>query len=146
MTAGTQFFVTPHISESDYLRVEYQIMLNSFGEQADPELPPARSTSTIQSEATVPDGSTIVVGGIQASSESESVDNVPLLGDIPLVGLAFRNTVIRKQYITTYLFITTTIMKSEDFGDLEEVSKKALEKVKEDGSNQTLATEAKEVE
>ena len=146
VTAGTQFFVTPHISESDYLRVEYQIMLNSFGEQADPELPPARSTSTIQSEATVPDGSTIVVGGIQASSESESVDKVPLLGDIPLVGLAFRNTVIRKQYITTYLFITTTIMKSEDFGDLEEVSKKALEKVKEDGSNQTLATEAKEVE
>lgn len=146
VTAGTQFFVTPHISESDYLRVEYQIMLNSFGEQADPELPPARSTSNIQSEATVPDGSTIVVGGIQASSESESVDKVPLLGDIPLIGLAFRNTVIRKQYITTYLFITTTIMKSEDFGDLEEVSKKALEEVKEDGSNQTLAKEAKEVE
>jgi hypothetical protein len=37
-------------------------------------------------------------------------------------------------------------MKSKDFGDLEEVSKKALEEVKEDGSNQTLATEAKEVE
>jgi len=94
----------------------------------------------------VPDGSTIVVGGIQASSESESIDKVPLLGDIPLIGLAFRNTIIRKQYITTYLFITTTIMKSEDFSDLEEVSEKALDKVKEDGSNQTLATEAKEVE
>jgi len=85
------------------------------------------------------------VGGIQASSESESVDKVPLLGDIPLVGLVFRNTVIRKQYITTYLFITTTIMKSEDFGDLEEVSKKALEEVKEDESNQTLDTESKDV-
>jgi type II secretory pathway component GspD/PulD (secretin) len=146
VTAGTQFFITPHISESDYLRVEYQIMLNSFGEQADPELPPARNTSNIQSEATVPDGSTIVVGGIQASSESESIDKVPLLGDIPLIGLVFRNTVMRKQYITTYLFITTTIMKSEDFNDLEEVSKKALEDVKEGGSNQTLGTETKEVE
>jgi len=146
VTAGTQFTITPHISESDYLRVEYQIMLNSFGEQADPELPPSRSTSNIQSEATVPDGSTIVVGGIQASSESESIDKVPLLGDIPLIGLAFRNTVIRKQYITTYLFITTTIMKSKDFSDLEGVSKKALEEVKEDDSNQTIATEAKKVE
>jgi type II secretory pathway component GspD/PulD (secretin) len=146
VTAGTQFFITPHISESDYLRVEYQIMLNSFGEQADPELPPARNTSNIQSEATVPDGSTIVVGGIQSSSEGESIDKVPFLGDIPLIGLVFRNTIIRKQYITTYLFITTTIMKSEDFGDLEEVSKKALEEVKEDGSNQTLATEDKQVE
>lgn len=146
VTAGTQFAITPHISESNYLRVEYRITLNSFGEQADPELPPARSTSNIQSEATVPDGSTIVVGGIQASNESESVDKVPLLGDIPLVGLVFRNTIIRKQYITTYLFITTTIMKNEDFSDLEEVSKKALEEVKEDGSNQTLDTETKDIE
>jgi type II secretion system protein D len=146
VTAGTQFFVTPHISESDYLRVEYQIVLNSFGEQADPELPPTRSTSTIQSEATVPDGSTIVVGGIQSSSESESVDKVPLLGDIPLLGLVFQNTIIRKQYITTYLFITPTIMKSEDFADLEDVSQKAMEKVKkEDGTNQTHDTETKDI-
>jgi general secretion pathway protein D len=132
--AGTQFAITPHISDSNYLRVEYQITLSSFGEKADPELPPARSTSTIQSEATVPDGSTIVVGGIQTSNETESVDKVPLLGDIPLIGLAFRNTIIRKQYTTTYLFITTSIMKSEDFGDLKDVSEDALEKVKQDGA------------
>ena len=136
VTAGTQFFVTPHISESDYLRVEYQIMLNSFGEQADPELPPSRNTSTIQSEATVPSGSTIVVGGIQASSESESVDKVPLLGDIPLFGLLFRNTIIRKQYITTYLFLTTTIVKSEDFSDLKDISEKALDEVREEDDGQ----------
>ena len=80
----------------------------------------------------MPDGSTIVVGGIQASNESESVDKVPILGDVPLLGLAFRNTAIRKQYITTYLFITTTIMKSEDFGDLEGVSREALEEVREE--------------
>ncbi|MCK4794716.1 MAG: hypothetical protein KAV87_63895, partial [Desulfobacteraceae bacterium] len=146
VTAGTQFVITPHISESNYLRVEYQITLNSFGEQADPTLPPARSTSNIQSEATVPDGYTIVVGGIQSSNESESVDKVPLLGDIPLVGLAFRNTIIRKQYITTYLFITTTIMKSEDFGDLKDVSKKALKEVEKDGSNQTLGPETNDIE
>ena len=145
VTAGTQFFVTPHISESDYLRVEYQIMLNSFGEQADPELPPSRNTSTIQSEATVPDGSTIVVGGIQASSESESVDKVPVLGDIPLLGLLFRNTIIRKQYITTYLFVTTTIIKSEDFGDLEDISEKALEEVREDDSGQKIEPETEDV-
>jgi type II secretory pathway component GspD/PulD (secretin) len=138
VSAGTQFFVTPHISESDYLRVEYQIMLNSFGEQADPELPPARKTSTIQSEATVPDGSTIVVGGIQASNESKSVNKVPLLGDIPLIGLLFRSTIIRKQYITTYLFVTTTIIKSEDFSDLEGISDKAIKEVGEDGKSQTI--------
>jgi type II secretory pathway component GspD/PulD (secretin) len=143
VTAGTQFIVTPHISEGDYLRVEYQIILNSFGEQADPDLPPSRNTSTIQSEATVPDNYTIVVGGIQATSESESVDKVPLLGDIPLLGLLFRNTATRKKYITSYLFITTTIMESESFEDLKDVSDKAAEKVHEDDGNQTSNSEAK---
>ena len=142
VSAGTQFFVTPHISESDYLRVQYQILLNSFGAQTDPDLPPSRSTSTIQSEATVPDGFTIVVGGIQSSSETESIDKVPILGDIPVIGLAFRNTATRKKYITTYLFITTTIMKSEDFGDLQNVSQKALNEIRKDGEEQTPDTQA----
>jgi len=135
VSAGTQFAITPHISETDYLRVQYQITLNSFSEKADPELPPPRNTSTIQSEATVPDGYTIVVGGIQASNEGESIDKIPLLGDIPLVGVAFRNTVMRKQYITTYLFITTTIMRNVDFGDLKDVSKKALAEVEGNDGN-----------
>lgn len=146
VTAGTQFYVTPHISESDYLLVDYQIMLNSFGKQADPELPPARNTSTIQGRATVPSGSTIIVGGIQSSNDTESVDKVPILGDIPIVGLAFRNTAIRKQRITTYLFISTTIMENESFDDLKGVSDKVIDKVKENGSGQTLDMDSKEFE
>ncbi|MHC4647206.1 MAG: secretin N-terminal domain-containing protein [Planctomycetota bacterium] len=134
--AGTQFAITPHISDQGYLRVEYQITLNAFAEKADPLLPPPRNTNTIQSEATVPDGSTIIVGGIQSSNESESVDKVPILGDIPLLGLLFRNTIVRKQYSTTYLFITTTVMKSEDFSDLRDASEEALGKVSEHGRDQ----------
>ena len=133
--AGTQFKITPHISESDYLRVEYAITLNAFGEKADPVIPPARSTSQITSEATVPDGHTIIVGGLQSSNISESVDKVPVLGDIPILGLAFRNTISRKQYITTYLFITTTIMKSEDFADLKQISDHALMESSKSGTS-----------
>jgi general secretion pathway protein D len=142
--AGTQFAITPHISESDYLRVTYRITLNSFGTKpTDPSIPPPRNTSSIESEATVPDGSTIVVGGLQSVSESESVDKVPILGDLPLLDLVFRNTIIRKQYITTYLFITTTILKSQDFADLKDISQKALEEVKDGADKQTPDTAVK---
>jgi len=129
--AGTQFVITPHISESGYLRVEYQITLNSFAKRpSDTSIPPPRNTSSIRSEATVPDGHTIVVGGLQTSDEQAVVDKVPLLGDIPLVGLAFRNTSMRKTYKTTYLFITPVIMEQEDFSDLRQVSEQALEEAK----------------
>jgi type II secretion system protein D len=129
--AGTQFMITPHISESDYLRVEYEITLNSFRQEStDLSIPPPRNTSSIRSEATVPNGHTIVVGGLQTSDEQATVNKVPLLGDIPLIGLLFQNTAIEKTYKTTYLFITPVIMEKEDFGDLRGLSEQAIERAK----------------
>jgi len=152
--AGTQFGITPHISENDYLRVEYQITLNSFGTKpTDPSIPPPRNTSSIQSEATVPNGSTIVVGGLQTTDESKNVDKVPILGDIPLLGLVFRNTRIEKKYITTYLFITPNIMKDEDFSDLKKVTKQTLKEIdtkanenKQDNTKDTKTTKCRAME
>lgn len=129
--AGTQFAITPHISEQDYLRVEYQITLNSFGAKpTDPSIPPPRNTSSIRSEATVPNGHTIIVGGLQTSDEIENVDKIPLLGDIPIVGWAFKKSVTEKRYKTIYLFITPIIIESDNFDDLKEVSEKKKEEIK----------------
>lgn len=126
--AGTKFMITPHISETDYLRIEYQITLNSFtGTSSDPSIPPPRNTTSIQSEATVPNNHTIVVGGLTRTDESESISKVPLLGDLPLIGFLFRNTIIKAKHTTTYLFITPTIMESHNFDDLKEASTDALE-------------------
>ena len=137
--AGTKFAITPHISKSDYLRVEYQISLNSFGTKpTDSSIPPPRNTSVIQSEATVPDGFTIIVGGLQTTNKSENIDKVPLIGDIPIIGLAFKNTSAKKQYKTTYLFITPVIMKSVDFADLKDVSRKAVEETNPDGNSPNI--------
>ena len=128
--AGTQFSITPHISENDYLRVEYQITLNSFGTKpTDPSIPPPRNTSSIQSEATVPNGASIVVGGLQTTDESENIDKIPILGDIPILEWVFKNTRIEKQYKTTYLFITPHIMEDENFSDLKQVSDNALKEI-----------------
>jgi len=130
--AGTQFEIIPHISEKDYLRVEYNITLNTFGARsADPAIPPPRSTSNIKSEATVPDRHTIVVGGLQTVEETESFDKVPLLGDIPLLGMAFRKQVTRNIYKTSYLFITPCIMKCKDFSDLKSASDQATQCIEE---------------
>ncbi len=129
--AGTQFQITPHISESGYLRVEYQITLNSFAKKAtEASVPPPRNTSNIRSEATVPNGHTIIVGGLQTTDVQKVTDKVPLLGDIPLIGLLFQNSSTRKTYKTTYLFITPLIMQQQDFSDLKDVSAQTAEEAK----------------
>lgn len=130
--AGTQFALTPHISEKDYLRIEYQITLNSFLSTISlPSSPPPRRTTSIKSEATVPNCYTIVVGGLQTSDEEEFIEKIPFLGDIPIIGEAFKNTEIEKEYKTTYLFITPTIMDCEDFSDLKTVSNQALSEIED---------------
>lgn len=130
--AGTKFVITPHISKEDYLRIEYQITLNSFtDDSSDPSIPPPRSTNTIQSEATIPNGYTIVVGGLKTSNEKEVVSKFPILGDIPVLSLLFKKTEIEKTYNTIFLFITARIMEQENFEDLKEVSRQALEEVAE---------------
>ena len=39
----------------------------------------------------VPDGQTIVLGGVFKTESSETVNKVPLLGDLPIMGALFRN-------------------------------------------------------
>ena len=140
--AGTTFAITPHISEKDYLRIEYEITLNAFGTSStDNTIPPPRRTTGIRSEATVPNEFTIVVGGLQDTVQGKSVDKVPLLGDIPLIGYVFRRTKESKQYKTTYLFITPSIMKCKDFSDLKDASRKLGTEIEED-----VGCEARNVE
>ena len=126
--AGTQFQVVPHISEKNYLRVQYQIALNDFGvSSTDSAVPPSRNTTSIQSEATVPDGFTVIVGGLKSVDRTESVDQVPLLADIPLLGALFRSSKTQKQYKTTYLFMTPSIMKDSSFADLKNISRQTVQ-------------------
>ena len=62
VSAGTTIKLTPHISNGDYLQLEYNIELSSFtGDRVD-NLPPPSQTNTIESKVTIPDGKTIVSG------------------------------------------------------------------------------------
>jgi type II secretion system protein D len=131
--AGTEFQIIPHISEKDFLRVEYVITLNSFtGSSSDLSIPPPRSTSSIQSEATVPDGHTIVVGGLQRVDDTETIKKVPLLGDIPVLEWLFKSTTKEKTKKTIFLFITPTILANEKFEDIRRLSDNALKIIKAD--------------
>jgi general secretion pathway protein D len=133
--AGTQLAVTPHISESDYLKLQYQIVLSAFrGRSTDASLPPARDTNSISSEAAVPDGDTLIVGGLTYKSKRESKDRVPLLGDIPLLGYLFSRTLTTEEDIRLYVFVTPRILRDEQFRDLRSISQRQRLESKESSS------------
>lgn len=123
-TAGTTINVTPHISEGSYLQLEYAVQLSSFtAGPAAQDLPPPRQTNEIESVVTIPDGYTIVVGGLNTSNLTESIQKVPLLGDIPLIKHLFRSQSRNLNNMTLFVFIRPQILRDNGFADLKNLSR-----------------------
>lgn len=120
--AGTKIAVTPHISEGDYLQLQYEVELSSFTSEARPNLPPPSQQNNVSSMVTIPDGYTIVVGGLNRKESIEQIQKVPLLGDIPWAGHLFKRTDTDGRNQTLFVFIRPTILRHDDFRDLKYLS------------------------
>lgn len=121
--AGTTITVRPQIAEGDHLRLEYTVSLSTFvGESTDPSLPPARQQNNLTSVVTIPDGFTVVVGGLETITETETVSQVPLLGDIPILGELFKNRSKSQTRARFFVFIRADVLRNAGFEDLKYLS------------------------
>ena len=121
--AGTTIEVRPQISAGDHLSLEYSIVLSTFvGPASDPSLPPPRQQNNLHSFATIPDGYTIALGGLETSSETEGISRVPVLGSLPLLGHLFSAESTRTSHSRFYVFIRASILRSADFQHLKFLS------------------------
>ncbi len=66
------------------------------------------------SRVTIRDRQTIVISGIIREEQNEIIRKVPLLGDIPLIGLIFRSKENRTQQTDLVAFITPIILDNPD--------------------------------
>ena len=121
--AGTTIQVRPQIAEADHLVLEYSIVLSTFvGTASDPSLPPPRQQNNLQSVATIPDGYTVALGGLETTSETEQTSQVPFLGRLPLLGRLFRSESKLTSHSRFYVFIRASILRGADFQHLKFLS------------------------
>jgi general secretion pathway protein D len=121
--AGTTINVRPQIAEGDHLVLEYSIVLSTFvGTASAPSLPPPRQQNNLNSIATIPDGYTVALGGLETNSRTQASSRVPLLADLPLVGRLFRSNSNVSTHSRFYVFIRASILRSTDFQDLKFIS------------------------
>ncbi len=121
--AGITLEISPTISASRYLRLNISLEVSTFiGAVENQSIPPPKITRTINTQVNVPDGDTMVVGGIITDNLGHSKSSVPWLGDIPILGYLFSDTSESQNKTTLYFFVTPHIMRDRDFADLAEYS------------------------
>ena len=139
--SGTQFYtyeykpvgiklkITPHITNKDRITLDlYQEINSVIGQTSIIEgnaIPPTLGKRDIKTKVSVPEGKTIVVGGLIQNSKVETVTKVPILGDIPLLGWFFKNKTSGYSKTNLLVFITPHIVTKEE--KLEEISKQKAE-------------------
>ena len=101
--------VTPQITPDDNIIMDLNVNQDTVG-QSTPS-GPAINTKRVDTQVLVENGGTVVIGGIFGRIENKSVNKVPLLGDIPLLGIMFRNTTKQDDKTELMVFITPRILK-----------------------------------
>lgn len=120
--AGITMEISPSISASRYLRLSVFLEVSTFLGTVQGAIPPPKVTRTIETQINVPDGATMIIGGIVIDNEANTTNQVPWIGDIPILGRLFRRDTTNKDRTVLYFFVTPHIMQDRDFADLAQIS------------------------
>ena len=139
---GVTLRVTPQITEGDSLRLEIFQEISAINETlavGDVEdVGVALTNRRIENTVIVKDTETVVIGGLIGDEYQDSVSKVPWLGDIPVLGWAFKSqstTLIKKNllvFLTPRIVRSPLDLESETIRKREEFSEKVGDLVKLD--------------
>ena len=120
--AGTTITVTPHINEDDHLQLEFEVEFSTFVGTGGANLPPPRQIDRVGSVVTIPDGQTVVVGGLKRMNESDTFTGVPWAEKIPVLRELTSLTTAEESSTSFFLFIRPKILRDSRFRDLQYLS------------------------
>jgi type IV pilus assembly protein PilQ len=105
--------VTPQITSEGtiFLNVDVENTLPDFGHE-DSAGNPALITQQATTQVLVTDGGTVVIGGVIQTQNSLSIQQVPLLGDIPYLGNLFKHRTVSTSDSELIFFITPRIIQT----------------------------------
>ena len=106
--------VTPQVTPDNSIIMDLFVTKDSVGElvaSATGGFVPSIDTRSVVTTVLVKDGQTVVLGGIFETEERETINKVPVLGDIPVIGSLFRSTVTLNNQAELLIFVTPRILR-----------------------------------
>ncbi|MEP7276551.1 MAG: type IV pilus secretin PilQ, partial [Betaproteobacteria bacterium] len=106
--------VTPQITPDNRVIMNVEIRKDAVGAfvpQQGGGAVPSIDTKSVITQIAVNNGDTAVIGGIFEENINSTVDKVPFLGDVPLLGNLFKNTLRTSEKTELLIFLTPRIVR-----------------------------------
>ncbi len=133
---GLKLKVTPHISGKNIVMELHQETNEVIGFEK-PQIGqisyvvPITSKREIDTSITVENGKTVILGGLVSKKTIDTMEGVPLLSNIPVIGNLFKYKSNELNKTNLFVFITPFIInKPEDIAKITQEHQKLLEKLK----------------
>lgn len=128
---GIIMTVTPHVTAGNEVRLEISQEVSSpASETINGQV--AIQKSLLETQVAVPDGGTILMGGLIKTTDSKARSGIPLLMDIPLLGRLFRSNTTNDDRREILVMITVNVVTPQtDFDALTHRYQRSLEAIRE---------------
>ena len=133
---GTSLKVSPQINDDGYITMSLHPEVSSLTEALDAG--PRVATREADTTVRVREGETLVIGGLIRQKDNSTIDKVPILGDIPLLGRLFSRVSTDSEQIELAVFITPRILYSRE-------EREKLGRKKENENSSTLVDQSAEL-
>jgi general secretion pathway protein D len=120
---GIILTATPHISPDGYVTIELKQEISNIGgtvQLTEGVSSPIFQTREVETNVTLRDSETIVIGGLIQTEDSDSENKVPILGDIPGLGFLFRTISVGSRKTELLVVLTVDILRTDE--DLHQMS------------------------
>ena len=124
---GIKLKVTPQINEGDSVQMVIEQEVSSIQGQTSVDV--VFATRSVKTTVLAKSGETIVIGGLIDEEVNETVDKVPLLGDIPYLGALFRSTKSSTEKRNLMIFLRATIIRDDK--TMRELSKRKYSTIRQ---------------
>ncbi len=127
LETGTRLVVRPFVGDDGYIRMEVHPEDSSGSvSQVGSSVLPSETTTEVTSNVIVKDGHTIVIGGLFRERTNISRSQVPVAGNVPILGSLFRRTGDSTQREEVIILITPHILEEKVAADMGQAMKSEI--------------------
>jgi pilus assembly protein CpaC len=120
---GVKLDVLPRVDRHGTIRATIEAEVSSIDPSVSTASGPALLTRKTHTEFNVRSGETIVLSGLLQRDSSTSIDKVPFLGDLPVLGALFRSTRFQNKETELVVFVTPSVVDSRSPGLVDRIDR-----------------------